>query len=919
MASKAPNKKLDITGASGQVKPNKERIKQTQKVVFDIQKPYSDKEAVDRPQFAKAKTINKVETKKLISKNLNFGQHKELENPSLPQQNSHEKANRVFGQTSSNPIIKPEKAKNPKSGDDHLISRFRKENTSLFELLPLKRKSKAQSSSSEDSNSEDLENIQINIQSDEESEADEQLNSTDIKGLVIPLQSMGFDDQQEKNEYDDAKEMINSDTSGENDEYIAGDSLEESELEDEEKQEEENERYCLGANGYPRKIFPEIDAVYDSDSSTDIPPNTVGNIPMKWYDDYPHIGYDIDGKKIMKPAKGDELDKFLDKMEDPNMWISVKDNLTQQDVKLTDEELDIIRRIQMQEIPDANYDPYEPMVEWFTSRPEIMPLSGAPEPKHRFIPSKWEAKRIMKLVRAIREGRIISGKTRVEKPRFYNLWTDSDQPREDHPTHIPAPKVKLPDHDESYNPPAEYLPTDKEKEEWEQMDPEDKEKNYLPQKFSSLRAVPAYGKFLQERFERALDLYLAPRVRRNKLNIDPDSLIPKLPSPKDLQPFPTSLSFSYNGHKGRIRSFSIDPIGLWLVSGSDDQTIRMWEITTGRCVKSWNVGDTVHSIAWCPKKDVFGFAVSFGNKVAFISPPDMCDDEMSQFTSQYVLLGTPVDQQDEKSKSKVVKWHQPNEAEQGEGYLLIITHSHQKTVKQVTWHRKGDYFASLAPDAGNQGILIHQLTKSQTQQPFRKIKGLIQRIMFHPIKPLFFVATQRHVRIYNLMKQEATKTLQSGVKWISSLDIHPLGDNVIIGSYDKRLCWFDLDLSMKPYKTLRYHGMAVRSVAFHKILPLFASCSDDGTIQIFHGMVYNDLLQNPLIVPVRILKGGHKVVESLGKESFLFIIIRHLSLRENSSTDILYRGILGVLHCEFHPIQPWIFSSGADHTINLWT
>lgn len=30
-----------------------------------------------------------------------------------------------------------------------------------------------------------------------------------------------------------------------------------------------------------------------------------------------------------------------------------------------------------------------------------------------------------------------------------------------------------------------------------------------------------------------------------------------------------------------------------------------------------------------------------------------------------------------------------------------------------------------------------------------------------------------------------------------------VGDNIIIGSYDKRLSWFDLSLSVKPYKTLR--------------------------------------------------------------------------------------------------------------------
>ena len=66
----------------------------------------------------------------------------------------------------------------------------------------------------------------------------------------------------------------------------------------------------------------------------------------------------------------------------------------QRDVKLTDEELEIIRRIQMHEIPDKDYNPYEPAVEWFTSKSMVMPLTAAPEPKRRFVPSRWEAKKV---------------------------------------------------------------------------------------------------------------------------------------------------------------------------------------------------------------------------------------------------------------------------------------------------------------------------------------------------------------------------------------------------------------------------------------------------------------------------------------------------------------------------------------------
>lgn len=67
-----------------------------------------------------------------------------------------------------------------------------------------------------------------------------------------------------------------------------------------------------------------------------------------------------------------------------------------------------------------------------------------------------------------------------------------------------------------------------------------------------------------------------------------------------------------------------------------------------------------------------------------------------------------------------------------------------------------------------------------------------------------------------------------------------------------------------------------------------ASASDDGSVHVFHSMVYSDMMKNPLIVPLKVLK-GHGVV-----------------------------GEKGVLSVVFHPRQPWIFTSGADGIINLY-
>lgn len=69
-------------------------------------------------------------------------------------------------------------------------------------------------------------------------------------------------------------------------------------------------------------------------------------------------GYDWDGNKIIKPESGDQLDNFLKKMDDPNFWRTVKDPQTGQDVVLSEEDINLIRRIKAQQIPDGAFDEY---------------------------------------------------------------------------------------------------------------------------------------------------------------------------------------------------------------------------------------------------------------------------------------------------------------------------------------------------------------------------------------------------------------------------------------------------------------------------------------------------------------------------------------------------------------------------------
>ena len=493
----------------------------------------------------------------------------------------------------------------------------------------------------------------------------------------------------------------------------------------------------------------------------------------------------------------------------------------------------------------------------------------------------------------------VEGKDDEGDVQNYDIWAN-EEARVDHIMHIPAPKLPAPGFGESYHPPPEYLPDEVEKKTWEDADLEDREKEYLPTDHDSLRKVPGYDNFVKEKFERCLDLYLAPRVRRSKMHIDPESLLPKLPSPEELRPFPTTCGIIYRGHKGRVRSVAVDPGGLWLATGGDDGTVRVWQLDTGRQIWSASLSsdDAANVVRWCPRKDTLILTVAVGDCVYLCVPP-ICDPDLEAASLEALDAGWGYSTSTSTSKSAVT-WTRPSTKLSDIGVHAVIALGH--IAKGLSFHRHGDHFVTVCPapsTPSSSAIAIHTLSKHLTQLPFRrrlKGGGPPQAAHFHPSKPILFVANQRSIRAYDLSRQSLLKILQPGARWISSFDIHPTSsaisgsDNLIAGSYDRRLLWHDLDLSPRPYKTLRYHQKAIRAVKFHPSgrYPLFADASDDGTVQIFHGEVVGDMMSNARIVPLKVLK-GHKVV-----------------------------GELGVLDIDWHPVEPWIVSAGGDGTCRLW-
>lgn len=150
----------------------------------------------------------------------------------------------------------------------------------------------------------------------------------------------------------------------------------------------------------------------------------------------------------------------------------------------------------------------------------------------------------------------------------------------------------------------------------------------------------------------------------------------------------------------------------------------------------------VRCVAWCPNAKLSIIAVATGSRLLLINPK-VGDKLLIKKTDDLLAESPNLDVIENERIKAAVQWSTAEPEEQEKGVRVVITHF--KPIRQVTWHGRGDYLATVMPEGANRSALIHQLSKRRSQIPFSKSKGLIQCVLFHPVKPCFFVAVSRTI------------------------------------------------------------------------------------------------------------------------------------------------------------------------------
>eukprot|EP00762_Andalucia_godoyi_P006831 ANDGO_00885.mRNA.1 hypothetical protein len=736
-----------------------------------------------------------------------------------------------------------------------------------------------------------------------------------------------------------------------------------------------------------RSLTADDDSGDSSDDEFQV--NTIGDsIPVDyWYRDHAHIGYDRSGNVINRGSRsssattdvaastsstsgpssssvastnvggdraskssrnepdplpsvtallnkgvGTVMDQVVNKHDDPKWWRRIVDHTHGPEAyTLSNDDISNILRLAAGKAPEGMYDPeFEAYAMFEPEDGGIFPISGlGTEPKRRFLPSKWEHKKVMQMVRAIRNGwlrpraELLREKQEKEKElMFYDVW---DTEAANHPrlagasgrtAYYAAPKIALPGHADSYHPPPEYLSEDR-------------------ISYENMRSLPASDEIVKDRFERCLDLYLAPRVRKTRMHLDnPDTMLPVLPSPEELRPFPDRLALEFLVG-APVSSISISPDGQWIATGDAAGWVRVYESDTGRCFAAWNFklelkkqsredenGRTkddkeldnayyaVRKVHWLPVGKLRMLIVAWGNTISLFVPRFLrtpasdtlferiqprcleIGEEMEKRKKQPICIWKVVDAPSASSTALSGEDGQDRKLRNAMHWRVDIEHTSNQRVTDVCVHAKGDYIASVSPTAPRaQAVIVHQLSTARSQPAMAKAPTTPKNVIFHPTRPFLFISSIRSVRIVDLVTASVTKKVSPlHVMGISSMAIHSqTGDHLIIGTTDRRVIWIDLDAPSAPVRVLRHHTKAVGTVAFSQKYPLFATGADDAAMGVFHGSVHDDLVTPPTIVPLKLIAKAHE---------------RHE-----------HRGVLDV---QFHPHQPWLFSAGADGRVRLW-
>ncbi|MCA2810388.1 hypothetical protein [Microcystis sp. M095S1] len=366
------------------------------------------------------------------------------------------------------------------------------------------------------------------------------------------------------------------------------------------------------------------------------------------------------------------------------------------------------------------------------------------------------------------------------------------------------------------------------------------------------------------------------------------------------------------GHDNSVLSVNFSPDGKTLVSGSDDKTIKLWNVETGKEIRTlYGHDNSVTSVNFSPdgKTLVSGsddntiklWNVETGQEIRTLYGHDSYVSSVNFSPDGKTLVSGSYD--------KTIKlW----DVETGQEIRTL--YGHDNFVYSVNFSPDGK---TLVSGSNDKTIKLWNVETGQEIRTFKGHDSYVYSVNFSPDgKTLVSGSNDKTIKLWNVETGQEIRTLKGHDSSVYSVNFSPDGKTLVSGSYDKTIKLWDVETGQE-IRTLYGHDSYVWSVNFSPDGKTLVSGSDDKTIKLWNVETGQE---------IRTLKGHDSSVYSVnfspdGKTLVSGSDDKTIKLW-NVETGKEIRTFKGhdnsVLSVNFSPDGKTLVSGSDDKTIKLW-
>jgi WD40 repeat protein/energy-coupling factor transporter ATP-binding protein EcfA2 len=283
------------------------------------------------------------------------------------------------------------------------------------------------------------------------------------------------------------------------------------------------------------------------------------------------------------------------------------------------------------------------------------------------------------------------------------------------------------------------------------------------------------------------------------------------------------------GHNDGVWSVSFSPDGKTLATGSEDKTIKLWNVETGEEIGTLSGHNgSVYSVSFSSDgktlatgsedKTIKLWNVETGEEIGTLSGHNGSVYSVS-FSSDGKTLATG-------SEDKTIKlWN----VETGEEIGTLTRHP--SSVYSVSFSSDGKTLATGSYD----GTI--KLWNGSTGQEIRTLSGpndIVLSVSFSPDgKTLATGSEDKTIKLWDVETGQEIRTLSGHNDYVLSVSFSPDGKTLATGSEDKTIKLWNVETGQE-IGTLRGHNGIVLSVSFSSDGKTLASSSYDNTIKLWN-------------------------------------------------------------------------------------